>query len=85
VDDYNNLALDGITVTSDFIQYTATPTAGFAPLTVQFASPAVDNEGHAITNWLWNFGDGSFNTSQNPSHVYAGPGAYPPVWSCPTT
>ena len=77
VDDYNNLALDGITVTSDFIQYTATPTAGFAPLTVQFASPAVDNEGHAITNWLWNFGDGSFNTSQNPSHVYAGPGAYP--------
>lgn len=62
---------------SDFLQYTAMPTSGFAPLTVQFTSPAVDNEGHAITNWLWNFGDGSGSTNQNPSHVYAAPGTYP--------
>jgi PKD repeat protein len=76
-DDYNNLALDSISVISDFLQYTATPTSGDAPLTVQFASPAADSQGHAITHWFWNFGDGSAATNQNPSHVYATPGAYP--------
>lgn len=27
-------------------------------------------------NWLWNFGDGSFDTVQNPSHQFPGPGIY---------
>ena len=26
--------------------------------------------------WLWNFGDGSFSTIQNPAHAFATPGSY---------
>ncbi|PLX00783.1 MAG: hypothetical protein C0594_15255, partial [Marinilabiliales bacterium] len=29
-----------------------------------------------IVSWLWNFGDGDFDTSQYPAHVYASPGDY---------
>lgn len=28
------------------------------------------------TSWIWNFGDGSFSTQQNPSHIYINPGIY---------
>lgn len=30
----------------------------------------------AITNWLWDFGDGNTSTQQNPSHTYASSGNY---------
>jgi len=29
-----------------------------------------------ITSWLWNFGDGTTSTLQNPNHVYTAPGTY---------
>ena len=29
-----------------------------------------------ITSWLWNFGDGTQSTSEDPSHSYASPGNY---------
>jgi len=29
-----------------------------------------------ITSWLWNFGDGSTSTAQNPSHTYMAAGTY---------
>ncbi|MEZ4686794.1 MAG: PKD domain-containing protein [Bacteroidia bacterium] len=29
-----------------------------------------------ITNWLWDFGDGTSSNAQNPVHFYAGPGTY---------
>ena len=29
-----------------------------------------------ITDWLWDFGDGSADTIQNPTHTYAGYGTY---------
>jgi uncharacterized repeat protein (TIGR03803 family) len=59
-----------------YIQYTASPTNGLAPLTVQFTSPGVDTRGNPITGWNWNFGDGSTSTAQNPSHLYAYTGNY---------
>jgi PKD repeat protein len=52
------------------VQFTAGPTNGFKPLTVQFNSPNVDSDGSAIINWNWSFGDGSTSTNQNPSHSY---------------
>ena len=33
------------------------------------------SDGNAIS-WLWDFGDGSFDQSQNPYHVYESPGTY---------
>ena len=61
------------------VQYTASPTNGTAPLTVQFNAPGTDDAGYAISSWNWNFGDGGTSTSQNPSHVYNIAGSYSPT------
>jgi PGF-pre-PGF domain-containing protein len=65
-----------ITVTSIIIPPTAsfigTPTAGTAPLTVQFT----DQSTGSPTSWNWSFGDGSYSTAQNPSHTYSVNGTY---------
>ncbi|MDD3077505.1 MAG: PKD domain-containing protein [Paludibacter sp.] len=45
--------------------------SGFAPLTVQFT----DQSAYA-TSWLWEFGDGSTSTDENPSHTYTSAGTY---------
>ena len=66
----NNLHLPDI---APVILFTATPTSGAAPLTVQFidASP-----GSSVTAWAWTFGDGASSTVQNPSHTYGSSGYY---------
>lgn len=64
------------------IQFTASPTNGLPPLTVQFTAPAVDAGGNAILHWIWNFGDGSNSIVQNPSHTYTNGGAYFPSLTC---
>jgi PKD repeat protein len=56
--------------------FAATPTAGQAPLTVNFMASSTDNAGNAITSWQWNFGDGSTSTAQNPSHTYTNLGIF---------
>ena len=68
--------IDFVTVhpnpTADF---SAMPTSGEAPLTVDFTdnSTSVD----PILSWEWNFGDGSSTSSdQNPTHVYRTAGYY---------
>ncbi|HIH94626.1 TPA: PQQ-binding-like beta-propeller repeat protein, partial [Methanosarcina acetivorans] len=52
--------------------FSATPTSGNAPLTVNFT----DQSTNTPTSWLWDFGDNSTDTEQNPSHVYASAGNY---------
>ena len=42
---------------------------------VQFIDNSHDPDGH-IVSWLWDFGDGSFSTSQNPSHIFQADGTY---------
>jgi uncharacterized repeat protein (TIGR03803 family) len=60
------------------IQFTASPTNGVPPLTVQFNSG-----GNAILGWNWNFGDGTTNsTAQTPSHVYTNAGTFFLTLSC---
>jgi PKD repeat protein len=51
--------------------FTATPTSGSAPLSVQFT----DTSTNSPTSRTWGFGDGTNSTSQNPTHSYA-PGTY---------
>ena len=57
------------TLTADF---TATPTTGETPLTVQFTDRSVGN----ISSWLWDFGDGSTSSAQNPTHTYSSSGNF---------
>ena len=54
----------------------ATPNNGTLPLTVQFTDASTTSS--SITNWLWNFGDGTTSTLRNPSHQYIpyGTGTY---------
>ncbi len=55
--------------------FTATPTSGDAPLTVNFTDQST---GDGITAWVWDFdNDGTVDsTEQNPVHSYATPGNY---------
>ncbi len=46
-------------------------TSGCAPLTAQFT----DATSGSIA-WLWNFGDGTTSTLQNPTHTYTTPGFF---------
>ena len=63
------IIVGGSSLAADF---TATPTSGTAPLTVQFT----DTSTGSPTTWLWDFGDGTTGSAQNPSHTYTTPGTY---------
>ncbi len=52
--------------------FTATPTDGAGPLTVDFTDTSVNHP----TGWAWDFGDGTTSTEQNPSHSYTSAGSY---------
>ncbi|HQC11852.1 MAG TPA: PKD domain-containing protein, partial [Methanoregulaceae archaeon] len=52
--------------------FTADPTSGYAPLTVQFT----DNSENNVNAWLWDFGDGTTSDEQNPTHTFTGIGEY---------
>lgn len=45
--------------------FTANPTTGISPLTVNFTDASV-----GATNWNWNFGDSNTSPLQNPTNVY---------------
>lgn len=54
-------------------EFSATPTSGTAPLTVQFTDLSTEQP----TAWSWDFGDGSTPaTGQNPMHTYTTAGTY---------
>ncbi|HEY5232138.1 MAG TPA: choice-of-anchor tandem repeat GloVer-containing protein [Verrucomicrobiae bacterium] len=74
-------ALD-LSVAAPTIQFTASPTNGVPPMSVQFSSPAVDAGGNAILAWNWNFGDGSNSIVQNPTHAYSNAATFFPTLTC---
>lgn len=59
--------------TSPIASFTTNKTGGCAPLVVQFTSTSTPGTS-AITNWLWDFGDGNISTQTNPSHTYTASG-----------
>ena len=79
-----NLRLDGcdqehshaktqyIVVSNLDASFEAHPSAGGAPLIVQFS----DQSAGSPLSWLWDFGDGQTSTLQNPSHLFTNAGQY---------
>ncbi|WP_456442762.1 PKD domain-containing protein [Caldithrix abyssi] len=66
-----NAVNDGVTP-APTAAFTADPTSGCAPLSVQFT----DQSSGDITSYSWDFGDGATSTAQNPQHTYNNPGTY---------
>ncbi len=54
--------------------FTAAPTTGVKPLSVQFTDISTSVSG--ITSWSWNFGDSGTSTDQSPQHDYLTEGIY---------
>ena len=54
------------------VDFEASVTSGYKPLTVQFADQSREN----ISIWKWTFGDGEMSDIQNPSHTYTETGTY---------
>jgi PKD repeat protein len=54
------------------VNFYADQLTGYLRLVTQF----VDSSEETGVSWLWDFGDGSTSTAQNPKHFYSSPGAY---------
>jgi PKD repeat protein len=55
-----------------YAQFSAIPTSGKVPLEVTFRDESAGNP----TKFLWEFGDGSTSSDQNPVHFFKTPGTY---------
>ncbi|MBK7946947.1 MAG: gliding motility-associated C-terminal domain-containing protein [Flavobacteriales bacterium] len=72
-------SVTGCTVTLTSVLTPAIVASGFASVgecmnNVQFTDNSSVISGPAISNWLWNFGDGTTSTLQNPVHSFDSPG-----------
>ena len=71
-----SLAVNAVNNQSPTANFTATPTSGDAPLSVNFnASSSSDTDG-SIVSYSWNFGDGLTGTGVSSSHTYGSAGNY---------
>lgn len=59
------------TLTEPIADFTSNVTSGIRPLTVNFT-----NKSSGGTSYLWNFGDSTTSTAENPTKVYSSVGTY---------
>ncbi|HRP30525.1 MAG TPA: PKD domain-containing protein [Agriterribacter sp.] len=57
------------------VSLSADLTTACLPASIQFTGTASTSVG-TISDWAWDFGDGTTSTQQNPNHTYADPGYY---------
>lgn len=57
------------------VEFSVSERSGCAPLTVSFFDSSATAMGN-ISSWIWDFGDGNFSTSQNPTHTYTVSGTF---------
>ena len=65
-----------IQVAGPTVAFGADTLTGCAPLTVQFSDSSSAFPSTTLSNWIWDFGDGSSGSGQNPIHTYSTPGSY---------
>jgi PKD repeat protein len=70
----SNSCVDTASVT--LINQGVTPVAAFTPATLGLSAAFVDNSSGPPSSWLWDFGDGTTSTQQNPTHTYTASGTY---------
>lgn len=57
------------------VAFTYSDSTGCLPKTIQFTDQSTSAAG-SLSNWLWDFGDGSTSTVRNPSHTYSTAGNF---------
>jgi PKD repeat protein len=70
---YSNEVNDGIPAEAPVAEFSASPTSGTVPLTVNFSDASAGD----IDTWSWDFGDGGTGTGQTPVYEYQTAGTYP--------
>src|SRR2546430_7405481 len=60
---------------SPLVNFAASDTGGCYPLKVDFTDLSIGGDGFII-KWLWDFGDGSTDSIQQPQHIYNSLGDY---------
>ncbi|WP_407355724.1 PKD domain-containing protein [Methanolobus sp. WCC5] len=77
--DGNSLGGTGI-VMIRYIPWSVPPVADFTADVISGTNPLIvnfmDQSANSPTSWLWDFGDGTTSTEQNPTHIYTSPGSY---------
>jgi PKD repeat protein len=63
-----NFVIGQVTNEPPVADFSASPRLGVEPLTVVFSDASNSTDG--IVSWLWDFGDGTTSTEQNPEHSY---------------
>ncbi|MFC2140988.1 PKD domain-containing protein [Acidobacteriota bacterium] len=71
VDAFAQVGINGIICEVCVADFTAYPTAGGLPLTVNFTDQSA-----MASSWSWDFGDGGTSTEENPTHTYTSSGVY---------
>ncbi len=70
-----NISSTTTTASETGFDFEASPIFGYAPFQVKFTLLCEDDI-ESIGSYLWDFGDGSTSTEQNPSHTYITKGNY---------
>ncbi|RYY11167.1 MAG: PKD domain-containing protein, partial [Chitinophagaceae bacterium] len=69
------IPLGGEQKTAPVANFSAADTVGCLTLSAKFSDRSTAGS-EAITNWLWDFGDGTTSTEQHPTHVFKKSGSY---------
>ncbi|MFM7466682.1 MAG: PKD domain-containing protein [Crocinitomicaceae bacterium] len=70
------LAILGAHAQSPIANFTANPTSACSNVPISFNSTSNANGGPAITNYVWDFGDGSTGVGTTVTHSYSNSGTY---------
>lgn len=58
------------------VDFSAIPRSGCFPLRIQFSDLSMPGAGNTNVSWIWDFGNGTISTQQNPFVTYNAAGTY---------